>query len=113
MADKKMVNLKINNIPVSYTYKNVTKSINIQVIVRNREEPPAPTPASSSGGCGGNLMTTSVLLSSISLFGALLIVISLRKNRKNINAEKRIKNESRGDASAAFVFRFTWRIRPP
>lgn len=39
--------------------------------------------ASSGSGCGGNIVTTSVLLSTISLLGAGLIIISRNKRKKN------------------------------
>lgn len=42
-----------------------------------------PGGASSSGGCGGNVITTSTLLSTISLLGAGLIIISKYKRKKN------------------------------
>lgn len=67
----------------SYTYKGVTKSISFYVTVKNREDPtPTPTPLPTGGGCGGNIATSTILLSSISISGVLLIFLA-RKKRKN------------------------------
>ena len=81
------VNLDIpglNNVPVSYTYKNITKTINVQVVVLKREEPPEPTPTLNNGnsGCGGNVAATSAILSSLSLLSIVLMGVSLKKKRK-------------------------------
>ena len=58
----------------SYTYKTVTMSINFTVIIGKRSDPPAPTP--TSGGCGGDVATSSVILSSIALSAIALVVIT-------------------------------------
>ena len=74
----------LNNVPVSYTYKNITKTINVQVVVLKREEPPEPTPTPNNGnsGCGGNIASTSAILSSLSLLSIVLMGVSLKKKRK-------------------------------
>ena len=64
-------------ISVSYTYKDVTVSASFPVFV---EKPTPPQPAKS--GCGGNIVTTSVLLSSLSLISAFLITITVRKRKR-------------------------------
>ena len=63
---------------VSYTYKGVTVSSSFPVFV---EEDKKPTPQKSSG-CGGNVITSSVLLSSLSLISAFLITVSVKKRKR-------------------------------
>ena len=60
---------------VSYTYNGVTLSASFSVFVDPKE-------TTSSGGCGGNMVTSSILLSSLSLISILLINISIRKRKK-------------------------------
>ena len=64
-------------ITVTYTYKDVTATNSFYVMVRKDET--APT---SSGGCGGNIATTSILLSSLALVSALLITVTIKKKSK-------------------------------
>ena len=58
----------------------VVNSINsFKVNVKNNSE---VVPVPSTGGCGGNIATTSILLSSLSLFSALLVIISVKRKKR-------------------------------
>lgn len=60
---------------VTYTHKTVTKGASFDVKVK---------PKATKSGCGGNIVTTSIILSSISLAGISLLIIS-----KNIRNKKK------------------------
>lgn len=61
---------------VSYTENNVTR--NTSYVINVNKDTPAPT---QNKGCGGNVITTSVVLSSLALLGTALILI--KKKKKN------------------------------
>ena len=58
----------------------VNSTTSFKVTVRNNSE---VVPIPSSGGCGGNIATTSILLSSLSLFSALLVIISVKRKKRD------------------------------
>lgn len=57
----------------------VNDLVMFKVNVKNSSEV-IPTP--STGGCGGNIATTSILLSSLSLLTSLLVTISVKRKKK-------------------------------
>ena len=63
-------------VTASYSYKGVVKSTTFNIYVNK-----APAP-SKSGGCGGDIVTSSVLLSSLSFISAFLVTISIKKKKK-------------------------------
>lgn len=65
---------------VYYSYKGADVSTSFKVTVFGNDDPPSPTP--SSGGCGGNIATTSVIFSSLALAATILITISTKKKSK-------------------------------
>ena len=87
--DVNMDTIGSKKITASYTYKEVTKSFFFYVEVHKREDPePTPTPTpSGGGGCGGNIATSTILLSSLSITSTLLIFVA-RKKHKKINNNK-------------------------
>ncbi len=67
----------VKMITVSYTYKDVTLSQEFPIIIREGDK---PTPSGgNSSGCGGNIATSSILLSALALVGTLLITITIKK----------------------------------
>ena len=65
---------------VSYTYKNVTKTADMYFNVTEAEA----KPATNVFGCQGNIVTTSIILSSVSFAGIIALIISksVRKKKK-------------------------------
>lgn len=69
-------------IVAKYQYKQKTVETSFNVFVREQggggggDIPPA------TGGCGGNIVSTSIILSSLSLVSAFLITISIKKRKK-------------------------------
>lgn len=66
---------------VKYQYKNVIVQTSFNVFVREQGGGGGDTPP-KTGGCGGNIASTSIILSSLSLVSAFLITISVRKRKK-------------------------------
>ena len=60
-------------VTVSYTENSVTKSATYEIVVNEK-----PTPSSSSG-CGGNVITTSIVLSTLAGVGVILLLIKRKK----------------------------------
>ena len=69
----------VKDIPISYTYKDMTLTTSFSIIVRKQPSPPSEE---SSDGCGGNIAVTSTLLSSFALAGLLIIGVSLKRKKK-------------------------------
>ena len=65
-------------ISVSYTYKGLTLSTSFVVNVHSLD--PEPTPSKKSG-CGGNIITTSVILSTLALLGVSLLLVNKYKRK--------------------------------
>ena len=57
------------NVIVSYTEESITKQATYKINIYKPDTP------KSSGGCGGNIVTTSVILSSLSILGIGLLLI--------------------------------------
>ena len=62
-------------VTVSYTYRNVTKTATYEIEVVDKVEP-----APESKGCGGTIVTTSIILSSIALVGIILLLLKKKEN---------------------------------
>lgn len=69
-------------ITVKYQYKQVTVQTTFNVFVREQGGGGGGDTPAKSGGCGGNIMSTSIILSSLSLIAAFLITVSVKKRKK-------------------------------
>ena len=68
----------VKTIEMFYTFKGETLRTSFSVIVRENSAPPT----NSGGGCGGNISSTSFLLSSFALIGVFSLVLTLKKRKK-------------------------------
>ena len=70
-----------------YDFDGETYEASFNVTVKEKTEPTPITPVTpstpTSSGCGGNITTMSVILSTISLTGVVLIAFSFKRKRKN------------------------------
>ena len=57
----------------------INNLLSFKVTVKNSSE---IVPVSTSG-CGGNIASTSILLSSLSLFTALLVIVSIKRRKED------------------------------
>lgn len=58
---------------------NKTATCSLKIV---EEIKPTPTPSSSSKGCGGNIATTSVILSTLALSGVVILFLKKKKENK-------------------------------
>lgn len=67
-------------VTISYTEGEATKTVSFTLVVKESETPVIPdNPPTTKLGCGGSILTTSILLSSLSILGAGVILVKKRR----------------------------------
>ena len=79
----KVFTRKEGEVNISFTSSDDRFSDTCKVVIKAKEAPVTPPSPATNNGCGGNVITTSVILSTISLLGVSLILINKFVHKKD------------------------------